>query len=321
MAKAPNPPPHFEKPPAPEAPPAIRAKKLGPSFRFYFDDFLGGTIHFTAADVGAYMLMLMHQFAAGSVPSESRKLCRIARRKPSQLKTVLEKFEKDENGNYVNSKMAQVRLEQMAYIEKKSYAGKVSAKSRASTPVEHASEQVLQHTGEQTTNLPLPLPYIPKKKEDDSDKRAAELPKELRLNPPTLDDVKNAAATIGVSADECEKFFYHYDKKGWIDNAGNPLTSLPSALASWKIKGAEIKAAAKPAPRSNPWTGQESHPPPQRQIWQIQADIDTLKKRKRDLNEKRRFEYPQNREKYAEDWQMHEKLKKQIEDLQKELSQ
>lgn len=302
------------------------SKTLGPSFPFYVDDFLGGTMGMDAAEIGIYMLLLCEQWRAEHVTANFISRVFANRSSNRMLKDgLLSKFELGEDGNYRNQRMAQIRQERIAYIEKQSSKGRASAKSRwgnrGYNPVTTGVTSRLQPDPPSGCNSPSPSPYNTKKKEDDSDKRAAELPKELRLNPPTLDDVKNAAATIGVSADECEKFFYHYDKKGWIDNAGNPLTSLPSALASWKIKGAEIKAAAKPAPRSNPGTGQESHPPPQRQIWQIQADIDTLKKRKRDLNEKRRFEYPQNREKYAEDWQMHEKLKKQIEDLQKELSQ
>lgn len=99
----------------------------------YVDDFLGGTISFGAEEVGAYFLLLSHQWAAGEIDSDPKTLERIARCEYGHLTRVLSKFEKLPNGNLLNAKCDQIRRERSAYIAAASKGGKKTAAKRWGT--------------------------------------------------------------------------------------------------------------------------------------------------------------------------------------------
>jgi hypothetical protein len=49
-----------------------------------------------------------------------------------------------------------------------------------------------------------------------------------------LDEVKATAMTLGMPDVECERFFHHYEARGWMMGSV-PMRNLRSALISWKI--------------------------------------------------------------------------------------
>lgn len=56
-----------------------------------------------------------------------------------------------------------------------------------------------------------------------------------KLQPPSIEEVKLAAAKIGLSAHEAEKFIAHYESNGWRVGK-NPMKSLNGSLAGWKLR-------------------------------------------------------------------------------------
>ena len=54
------------------------------------------------------------------------------------------------------------------------------------------------------------------------------------LLPPTLDEVKRAAAAIDLPEREAIRFFNFYDSKGWLVGC-NRMVSFTGALANWKM--------------------------------------------------------------------------------------
>ncbi len=49
-----------------------------PAFQFYADDFVAGTVCFTAEEVGAYIRLLCFQWGNGSIPVRADQVDRIA---------------------------------------------------------------------------------------------------------------------------------------------------------------------------------------------------------------------------------------------------
>ena len=50
----------------------------------------------------------------------------------------------------------------------------------------------------------------------------------------TLAECKGIAVTIGMTEEQAEDFFYHYDAAGWIDGLNRPVVRLHSAMMKWK---------------------------------------------------------------------------------------
>lgn len=117
-----------------------------PAFQFYADDFIGGTVDFTAQEVGCYVRLLCYQWGNGSVPESHQKLKRICGSRVSD--SVLSKFP-----NGVNPRLQQERLKQESYREKQAASGRASAQARFN----HRSTTV-QPTHQPNVNSPSPSP-------------------------------------------------------------------------------------------------------------------------------------------------------------------
>ena len=101
----------------------VTGKDLGPYLPWYMDDFLGGTTLYDARMIGAYHLLLLHQWAYGYVPRDLTQCQIIGRCDQSTIERILApemperpKFVLHSCGGLINRKMAEVRNERIAHI-------------------------------------------------------------------------------------------------------------------------------------------------------------------------------------------------------------
>lgn len=129
-----------------------------PAFQVYPDDFMGDTLDFTQAEIGAYWLLLCHQWNRGSIPVEPERQQNVARGPVTPH--VLAKFPKCEDGLLRNKRLEKQRAKQADYVEKQRQKGLISGEVRsklAEQRFNHGSTLV-QPSREPKGNLPLPLP-------------------------------------------------------------------------------------------------------------------------------------------------------------------
>ena len=106
----------------------------------YIGDYLAATTHLSAAESGAYLHLLMHQWKNGKLPAESDSLRRIARVEPAAWRhawPVLQPFFDHAGGFPVQLRLEAIRAE---WNEKKSRAttkAKAAADARWSNPHQH----------------------------------------------------------------------------------------------------------------------------------------------------------------------------------------
>ncbi|MFA5382243.1 MAG: hypothetical protein WC356_03690 [Candidatus Micrarchaeia archaeon] len=50
----------------------------------------------------------------------------------------------------------------------------------------------------------------------------------------TLTECKDAAVLVGLTPEQAEVFFNHYNSQGWLKGNNLPITNLPSQLSNWK---------------------------------------------------------------------------------------
>ncbi len=93
-----------------------------------------GTMLLTTEEVGAYIRLLCWQWEQGSVPSDPSKITRITGVKYGKLETVLEKFDKDSDGNWKNFRMEEVRTERENFMEVQRKNGKKGGRPKGKRP-------------------------------------------------------------------------------------------------------------------------------------------------------------------------------------------
>jgi uncharacterized protein YdaU (DUF1376 family) len=90
-----------------------------PAFQFYVQDFLTGTMHLSAEEIGAYILLLCHQWDKGALPDSDKDLLRIGRTRMKVLVVVKQKFPVCDDGLLRNTRMENERTKQIAYRDQR----------------------------------------------------------------------------------------------------------------------------------------------------------------------------------------------------------
>ncbi len=89
------------------------ARNRPPSFDFYPDDIIGGTMHLHPFCMGIYLRLLCFQWSHGAIPEGERELLQVTGALPEELKTylpqVLDKFEICEDGKRRNARLERER--------------------------------------------------------------------------------------------------------------------------------------------------------------------------------------------------------------------
>lgn len=88
-----------------------------PAFQFYADDFVGGVADMTQCEVGAYILLLCHQWSRGEIPTDTARVALIAKGEASPH--VLAKFPGGKN-----ERLERVRKEREEFVANCQQAGK-----------------------------------------------------------------------------------------------------------------------------------------------------------------------------------------------------
>ena len=90
-----------------------------PAVLFYTSDFLTGTAFFTDAERGQYIRLLCEQHQNGHIPENHMVSVCLSLGSP-----VIEKFVRDENGNYYNERMEQEIQKRRHFLDTRYFNGK-----------------------------------------------------------------------------------------------------------------------------------------------------------------------------------------------------
>jgi len=215
-------------------------KTMGPHMPLYLDRFLGGTMHFGADEIGAYILLIAHQWQHGHVENDQAMIERVARCEYGRLRRVLAKFER-RGEHLVNAVCDKVRRDREDWIKSQSERGKKGMAARWGTKdnggynagYNGGYNQRNNHTDTDTDT------YTYSDTESDgggAPPRALTEAKSRVLNPPSFEECIEMASAIGMDQRQVETFFTHYDSQGWKKGNGQPVTNIRSAMQAWKIR-------------------------------------------------------------------------------------
>lgn len=111
----------------------LMTRNRPPSFDFYPDDFVGGTMGMHPCARGIYISLLCYQWSHGAIPNPTniRQFVQITGAMPDELKEhlpeVLLKFERRENGSFINARIEREYARKVEIREKRSAVGKSGA--------------------------------------------------------------------------------------------------------------------------------------------------------------------------------------------------
>lgn len=220
-----------------------------PAFQFYARDFLadGKVRLMSCEEVGAYLLLLLHQWTEGEIPEEISALAVICRVTPAKMRRMWAHldacFQIDSDGKLRNPRMEAVRLAQQGFREKQRtkaeqrWAGKrdATAMPRHDSGIDSASPRHMPEacsasasaTAKENTPPCSPPSRRPKAE------RASKIPDGFRPN----EKHAQLAREMGVSlADEFAKFADHHRAKGSV------FVDWDAALRTWLRRAGEMTA-------------------------------------------------------------------------------
>jgi uncharacterized protein YdaU (DUF1376 family) len=112
-------------------------------FPFYWQKFIIGTFKMKPDEIGGYVLLLIHEWDKGFLPTENEELQNISMLSGKKLEKVLQKF-KNIDGRFYNDTLEIIRIEQGEKMEKSSDRGKKGAKVRWDKHKENIAQVMLK---------------------------------------------------------------------------------------------------------------------------------------------------------------------------------
>ncbi|MGD9930635.1 MAG: DUF1376 domain-containing protein [Mangrovibacterium sp.] len=224
-----------------------------PAFLFYSKDWIVDTAHWEPASKGVYIDLLAHQHVNGYLPSDMRKLARVARLSPDEFERVWEdikhKFTID-GDHVVNHRLNQVITENQTKALKNKINGCFAAKIRSLNISDKQKEElkrvfeyemftylsddkikdsVYQWVDQMVNQV---VNQTDNNKEDvnaDANENRIKDKSTKKFVPPTFEEFSSYFDQNGYSKDAAERAFNGYNVADWTDSTGKPVKN-------WKQK-------------------------------------------------------------------------------------
>lgn len=229
-----------------------------PWMPLYIADYRQDTAHLSAAEHGAYLLLIMHYWSAGSLPTEDRQLARIAAMSPSEWKrsrsTIQPFFLDGWKHKRIDAELARTAEVSASYAARASQAAKTRWSKHASSISSSMPEALL----EQSLGMPsLPSPS-PKKDQIPADAGSPSKEYEfeygvIRLTKKHFSAWEKANSYLDLRAELISL-------EPWAREQSNWFCALPGALAKrnrdqkFRVDQAKQGGPQLPLTRAgNPW--------------------------------------------------------------------
>ncbi len=190
-----------------------------PAFLFYPNDYIGGTMGMTFEEKGAYMELLMLQFHRGHMTDHM-----IGQTIGRLWDNVKDKFIKDEQGRFYNSRLDKEKLKRQTFVN--SRKNNIKGKNQYSDQIGkgkkrgHTTDHMASHMENENENKD--------KDRNENEKRGGR----SKFIKPTVEQVKAYCSEAGNKVDP-NRFFDFYESKGWLVGK-SPMKDWKAAVRNWE---------------------------------------------------------------------------------------
>lgn len=196
-----------------------------PWYPFYHDLFNRSTAGWPADRVGAYILLLNHQWQNNGIPKDRDELILIAKCSLETLEKVLLKFDIEKAEKLFNKKMETIRKEQIDKYEKRSNAG------RAGGVAKYQNLSNAKAMPEQSLSKNLPLKN--KNKSIINNTRAVfKKPTWNEVGNYIYEKLKDKNPDTNKIQIQANSFVDYYESKGWLVGK-SPMKNWQAAVNRW----------------------------------------------------------------------------------------
>jgi len=201
-----------------------------PAFQFYADDFMAGVSDMTQAEVGAYILLLCHQWSRGEIPADATRAAMIA--KGEVPPHVAAKFPAGKN-----ERMERERAKQAEWRQTQSSNGKAGAARRwhgeANGEANGVAINMPMANGMAKHSSPSPSPSPSPLSDSNNNKLIGQAePARSNFTPPLPHEVATYSASIGYPMDG-QAWCDAYAQKGWLVGKSK-MKDWRAAVRNWK---------------------------------------------------------------------------------------
>lgn len=213
-----------------------------PAFQFYTNDFLGGTVRFTAEEVGAYLLLLIEQWENGSIKEQDFE--EVSRISKDKLSRVLTKFVRTKKG-FINKKLEEVRRTQRKHRENNSKNGKRGAQKRWSVTTLKTNEL----NGEAIIS-----PLAKNSSSSSTSSSNKEIYKESEVSKPDFLEVERVFIQQGGTKEMGKAFYDRYEAVNWKIRGSEIFkwsALVGSFITNWNLNKSNGVKVEKPVERYN----------------------------------------------------------------------
>lgn len=193
-----------------------------PAFQFYVDDFLGGTMHFTDAEVGLYIRLLCSQWSVGFVVDNDEELATYGKGN-TPIGRVKQKFIKGKDGKLRNDRMEVERRKQIAFRKSRADNGKLGGRPRKASENLVVLDRLSEMKAKKSSPSPLPFPSS-----------------SISLKAPT-----KGKKALSVGQAETAKRFEEALNSQWVNDAGKWVNRIKAFDGKSERVIAEVESAIK----------------------------------------------------------------------------
>ena len=209
-------------------------------YPLYHNDFDRSVAGWSAERVGAYILLLNHQWQNNGIPKDREELIFIARCSDVVLEKVLTKFSTEKNERLFNKKMEEIRVEQKIKYEKRANAGKAggiassNAKAMLKQSSSNAKAKGVAKAKQSEIELDIENSIIPKEVDSKLSTKKFVKPefRELANFMFIYANEQKINPTKDYIAEQANLFLDHYNSNGW--KVGKvPMKDWQAAASGW----------------------------------------------------------------------------------------
>lgn len=208
-------------------------------FPFYVGDYLGDTMHLDRAEHGSYLLMLCRYYKTGGpLTDDDRSLARTAGVSLSDwpaTRSILAQFFIIKDGFWTH-KRAEAEIKRAKTLQVARAKGAATTnekrwKSLSDSQSDTLSDSLASRSS--VGNHSHSHSHSHNQNTAQSKSQEKENIAQSRFTPPSIEEIRLAAAKLGLPDIEAEKFFNFYESKGWMVGK-NKMKAWIMALAGWK---------------------------------------------------------------------------------------